>query len=283
MVRLTKQSRARLLLFAYALGAAVFIFLLPARLTAPARIVFTQAVGPLELIAYKTGGDALAGASTLRDAILAQELDRRLEGEIVRLRNECAALREELRRERLRGESVGGMLAGGPFKARSVLVSAYDSSPMHGSITIAAGTRRGVRRGVAVAADGAVVGLVIEAGPWLSHVRLVTDPDSLLPCRVSRTRDVCVLKGTGGTACAVELIHKDASISKGDVLVTAPQDRLAARRPLIPSGLPVATVQRVGPGRADPLFLEVWARPRANLDRLEVVEVIIPVERGGDE
>ena len=65
--------------------------------------------------------------------------------------------------------------------------------------------------------------------------------------------------------------------------MTAPQDRLAARRPLIPSGLPVATVQRVGPGRADPLFLEVWARPRANLDRLEVVEVIIPVERGGDE
>jgi len=277
MARLTRQLRARLTLVGYFLGAAVLLFLMPARLTAPARTVFTQAAGPIEALAYGAGGDAVAAATTLREALLDRERDRLLAREVLRLRNENAELREALRRERMRSRGTGISLSG-PFKAIGASVTSYDSSPMRRSITIAAGTRKGVRKGVAVVAMGAVVGTVVEAGQWLSRVRLITDAESLAPCRVSRTRDVCVLKGTGGPVCRVELIQKDASVKPGDVLVTAPQEELLERRPLMPPGLPVATILRVEPSRTDPLFLEVKAAPRVNVERLEVVEVIVPVE-----
>ena len=62
----------------------------------------------------------------------------------------------------------------------------------------------------------------------------------------------------------------------GDVLVTAPLDELVSQRPLIPAGLLAGTVTQVERNPTEPFFLRVTAAPRVNLQRLEVVEVIIP-------
>jgi len=279
MARFRPELRRRLFLLAYALGVAVAILLVPARVTAPARIVFTQAIGPVEHVTFNAAGDAAATAGTLRDAFMRQEQARQLEQELERLRNERLFLRELVLERQRRLRSFEQLkVEGFAFHALSVPVTAYDSSPMHQSITIAAGTRQGVREGLAVCATGAVVGKVIEAGPWRSRARLVTDAASLLSCRVQRTRDLCVLQGTGGVHCSVDWLDRDAAVQQGDVLVTAPMDELVSQRPLIPAGLPVASVTLAEPGGTDPLFQRVTAAPLVNVRRLEVVEVVVPAE-----
>ena len=170
------------------------------------------------------------------------------------------------------------------FAARvlSAPVTAYDSSPMHQSITIAGGMREGVREGLAVCAAGAIVGKISEVGLWRSRVRLLTDAASSLPCRVQRTRDLCVLQGTGGGTCSVDWLDRYAGVQRGDVLVSAPVDELISRKPLIPAGLPVATVTLAEPGRAEPMFKHVTASPLVNVRRLEVVEVVVPAQGQAD-
>src|SRR6185295_8001853 len=51
-----------------------------------------------------------------------------------------------------------------------------DSSPWRKSLTLAAGTRDGVEKGMLVLYNNQVVGRVSEAGPKTSRVQTVTDP-----------------------------------------------------------------------------------------------------------
>ena len=275
--KLSRKLRCRLVMLTYLLGIAAVVFLLPARFTAPARVIFTQVIGPAEEVAFHAGGDVLAAAGTLREAFLAEERNRTLEQELRRLRNEKARLENLRVLQELRLRSMKELrVSEFSFRGLSAVVTAYDSSAMHQSITIAAGSPDGVRKGQAVCSAGAVAGVVMEVGRWRSRVRLITDADSSLPCRVSRKRARCILRGIGGANCRVEWIDRDASVRRDDVLVTAPVDEVASQRPLIPPGLPVATVVQVERGRTDPFFLKVTAAPRVKLQRLEVVEVIIP-------
>jgi len=277
MAKPSRNLRQKLLRFAYVLAAALFIVLLPARVTAPARIMFTQAVGPAEQVAFNAAGQAAAATGTLRDAFLGQERSRALEREVQRLRNQSVVLKEVLLDRESRISSFEQLkVEGFAFSALSAPVTAYDSSTMRHSITVAVGSRHGVREGLAVCALGALVGEVSEAGPWYSRVRLITDPASCLACRVQRTRRLCVVQGTGGVNCTVEWLDRDADVRPGDVLITAPTDEALSQRPLVPPGLPVATVVLADRERADPMFKHVSAAPRVNVRRLEVVEIVIP-------
>ena len=279
MARFRRELRHRIALIGSVLAVAVFIALLPARFTAPARSVFTQAVGPAEDLAFNTAGDALAAAGTLREAIFSQERQRRLEGYVERLLVEKSALEEKLRSQQVLMESLAELrVQGFPHSALSARVTSYDANPMRQSITINAGSRDAVREGLAVTSAGAVVGKVIETGPWVSRVRLLTDPASTLSCRVSRTRSLCILQGTGGVNCSAEWLTREADVEQGDVLVTAPLLELISEKPLIPPGLPVATVKRIERSATLPLFLGISAEPAVNLERIEMVEVIIPAE-----
>jgi len=282
-LRISSGLRGQLVFFAYVLGVALVVCLLPARFTAPARVVFTEVVGPVEGVTFHAAGDTIATAGTLRDAFLGQERSRLTEREFESLQNRCHLLEDKLREWQRRLSSYEQLrIKGFSFRAVSAVVTAYDTSPMHRGITIAAGTRAGLREGVAVTAMGAVVGTVSEVGPWRSRVRLITDAVSVLPCRVQRTRDLCVMRGTGGVTCVVQWIERGREVRRGDVLVTSPVDDVVGERPIVPPGLPVATVVHVERPGAEPLFQRVTAAPRIEPSRLEVVEVIIPYTPSGD-
>jgi len=277
----TPDARRRAMFAAYVLGLALLVLLLPARTTAPARIVFTEAAGPAEGVVFRTAGDAAAATGTLRDAFLAQEKERLREQDVNRLLNDHARLKESLREQTQRLHSIEQLqVAESRFRTLSAEVTSYDTSAMRHSVTVAAGDRDGVRQGLAVLAQGAVVGKVCEVGPWRSRVRLLTDPASLLACRVHRTRNLCVLRGTGGAYCSVDWLDKDALVGVGDVLVTAAVAPGLSGPQLVPAGLPVAALVGVERGRSDPMFLWVRAAPRVNVRRLEAVEVMIPLEEG---
>ena len=76
MARFRPELRRRLLAVACTVSVAVAILFLPARVTAPARVVFTQAAGPAEAVVFNAAGGAAATAGTLRDALLSQDRAR---------------------------------------------------------------------------------------------------------------------------------------------------------------------------------------------------------------
>jgi rod shape-determining protein MreC len=253
------------------------LLVLPSRFTAPARVLFNEAAGPVETGVFQQGGRALSASGTLADMFLQKDRERALSGEVERLRNENAALTDEARRLRDGLRSVEKLsLKGSAFRAVRAPVSSYDASAMRRSITVRAGSNDGVARGLAVTAGGAFVGVVNEVGASECRVRLITDPASGVPCRVSRTRSLCILQGTGGEECRAEWLDRDSFVEQGDLLVTTTL-RVHERSGLqIPEGLPAASVLKVRPGDMHPLFLSVEAAPRVNLNRLEAVEILIP-------
>lgn len=279
------ELRKRLIVAAYAMGVALLILLLPASFTAPARLVFTEGVGPAQDLVFQSAGDALATTGTLRDAFLAEEKARALQRRLERLRNRNVRLKEMVldRQRRLR-EYTRLELSGPSFRVISARVTGYDSTAARRSIVVRAGTTDGVREGFAVTAAGALVGTVSRAGPWHSRVKLITDVQSRVACRVQRTRSLCVLRGTGAPNCTVEWVRRDAKLAKGDLLVTSPVADVLSKPPILPAGLPAASIVRADPGRTQPLFQDVSARPCVDPSRLEMVQLIAPVtDRTGAE
>ena len=273
-------------------AATAFVFLLPARLTAPARTLFNEALGPIQTGVFQGTGNALAATGTLTDMFLQRDRERALAAEVTRLSNEVAGLSDTVTRQKRELDSVGKLtVVETRFRAVSAPVSAYDASAMRRSVSVRAGTRDGVGPGMAVTAHGALVGVVAEAGPRQCRVRLITDAGSALPCRrqervtdvggdppgpSEKPQTVFILQGTGDPMCAVDWVDRNKFLDVGDVLVTSARLRDPDSMLHLPNGLPVATVRQIDPDGLRPLFLAVKAEPRVNLDRLETVEVLVP-------
>jgi rod shape-determining protein MreC len=273
--RLRAWKQLRTLLTVAALAS--FLLLMPSRFTAPARVLFNEALNPVQTGVFQGAGDLLAASGTLTEMFRRTDGERALAQEVTRLRNANAALAEQVRQQQLALKSAAGLqVKEFPFDAVHAPVSSYDSSAMSRSITVRAGKADGVAPGMAVAADGALVGLVVEAGRSQCRVRLITDPASAVPCRVSSSRAVCILQGTGGQALTVDWVDSDAFAEPADSVVTASLSIRPQAVPPIPEGLPAATVLRVERDPLRPLFLSVEAAPRVDLDRLEAVQVLIP-------
>ena len=278
MPRLSRDLKRRLRLLAIVLAIAALIFLLPARLTAPLRVVFTEVVGPAEEAVFRAGGDALAVSSTLSDAFFRQEEQRLLRRELLELRNKNQALLDLLVSQQTRIDSMKELarIKEFPFTALSAPVTAYGSTALHRSVTVAAGGTDGVKKGMAVCAVGALVGIVEHAGPWRSQVRLITDSSSVIPVRLVRSRRLCLLQGTGGDEMMLEWVDRRTEVKAGDAAVTASAVQVGQKRQMYPEGLPAASVREVSRDPFEPLFLEVKVAARVNLERLEAVEIMIP-------
>ncbi len=278
MPKLSRDLKRRLRLLATVLAIAALIFLLPARLTTPLRVVFTEAVGPAEEAVFQVGGDALSVSSTLSDAFFRQEEQKLLRTQVLELQNRIAMLEDLLILQQVRIDSMKGLmeLKQFPFTALSVPVTAYESTALHESVTVAAGSRDGVTKGMAVCAAGALVGIVEHAWPWRSQVRLITDSSSVIPVRLVRSRRLCLLQGTGSDLMALQWVDRRTEVMAGDVAVTASAIQVGQKRQMYPEGLPAASVGEVSKDPFEPLFLKVTAAARVNLERLEAVEIIIP-------
>jgi rod shape-determining protein MreC len=279
MLGLSKQAWRRLRLFLMLLAVAAFLFLLPSRLTAPLRVLFNEGIGPVQTPVLQAGGRAVATSGTLTEMFLREDRERALLNEAIGLRNRKAALADQNRRLALALASLKAVERKDfPFRVAQAPVASYDTAAMRRGITVRAGRADGAWAGLAVASLGALVGVVAEAGPHQSRVRLITDPGSGVPCRLSRSRSVCILQGTGGPLCAVEWVDKGSFVERGDVIVTTSLAVAGGSRLRLPEGLPAATVVSVERDHMRPLFLAVKAKPRVNLDRLEAVEMLVPQE-----
>lgn len=133
------------------------------------------------------------------------------------------------------------------------------------SVTIDKGTRDGITRDDGVLAADGVVGRVVEAGPFVSKVALLTDLTSTIPAIVQRGRYWGVAKGTQSSV-RLDYVSQDAPLRVGDSVVTG-----EARS--FHSGALIGTIVKIDRSDAS-LYQTAVVKPAADFSRLDRVIVV---------
>ena len=126
------------------------------------------------------------------------------------------------------------------------------------------GVSGGIRVNQPVLSDQSLVGKIIEAGPSVSKVLLLTDPNSRVGVLIQRTRQQGVLYGTVTGECRIKYLSVDARIQPQDVVESA------GFGGFFPKGLLIGRVVRAWkePGQ---IYQVAEVRPATDFSRIEEV------------
>jgi len=152
-----------------------------------------------------------------------------------------------------------------------------DPSPYLNSITINVGDDQGLRPGMPVITGGsALVGRVREVNPRTSKVQLLQDMNSAVNTLIQSSRANGLVKGQSDGSLVMDYIPLEEKVAAGDIVLTS---GLGGD---LPRSLVVGQVTDVTKRDID-LFQSAALRPEADLNRLEVVLVILSFESSGPE
>lgn len=146
------------------------------------------------------------------------------------------------------------------------LVSSTASSARRFAL-LNAGRWQGVEPGMPVLGPDGLVGRVIETGPAVARVLLLTDAESLVPVRRTRDGLPAIAAGRGDGAIDIRAVSNGVRLSVGDVFVTTGTGGIYA------PGVPVARVSEAG---MDTGIAYPFARPDA-LDFATVTRQFMPI------
>lgn len=151
-------------------------------------------------------------------------------------------------------------------------ILAVDMDPLRHRIVLNKGSPQGAYTGQVLLDANGVVGQIIRDQIYTSEAILITDPDHAVPVEVVRNGMRTIAVGTGDLdQLSLPFLTRNADVKAGDLLVTS---GLGGR---FPAGYPVGTITAVDGSEGD-AFLEVTARPAANLDRLHEVLLVFSPE-----
>jgi len=201
-----------------------------------------------------------------------QRENRALRQEVAELRREVARLQEEAREaERLR--QLLELQRELPVRTIAARVIGRDTSVWFQSLIVNRGARHGVRSGAAVITPEGLVGRVIEVGPTVARVQLITDERSGVGAAIGilgETRAIGVVTGSNEALCRMRYVPGSEPVREGEMVYTTGQDGV------YPRGLPIGRVIAVRRGSAL-VSHDILIEPAARLSRLE--EVLILLER----
>ena len=126
-----------------------------------------------------------------------------------------------------------------------------------------AGRWHGVQPGMPVRGPEGVVGRIVETGPAVARVLLLTDAESLIPVRRTRDGLPAIVAGRGDGTVEVRSVATSVRFAPGELFVTT------GTGGLYPPGIPTARTVRGGLDAAD-------ARPIALPDSLDFALVERP-------
>ena len=215
--------------------------------------------------------------------------------EIDQLRQENAALREandqleaearaaeELRRENEALTALLQLRNGLEYETTAVSVIARESSDVRRTVVVDRGEDDGLAVGdIVLTRGGALAGRVVEVGPSIAHIALISDSTSTVIGQLSQAGVTGKVTGTGQERG--ELIMSDvdatAEVTLGEEVFTAGIELGAGIRSPYPKGLLIGQVVDV---LHDPneVVQTVFLEPAAPLDRLEYLLVITDYEGG---
>lgn len=256
-------------------GLSLALMVLPGAWTSGLRLSGLMVFIPFHRAAELTTG-LLPGGSSRGDAeALRKELDF-YKDQVRQLINEKQILQDRLAdssgmrmRQLVREE--------GYYVIHAPVIINSDASSWRRTMTLAIGSRGGVRIGMIVLTNNQLVGRVIEVGPWTSRVRLVTDPafraEAVATPKTYQTgvavekRHVGVYEGTAAGTGHLKWLLGDTPVKKGAYVLTT-DNPLAG----MPRGLVLGRVAGIGGTRAQ--FASVEVEPEVNFQGLEFVMLL---------
>lgn len=137
----------------------------------------------------------------------------------------------------------------------------------NGTYFLDKGTREGLHTNMLVLADNCLIGKLIEVGPSVSKVLLVTDPNFKAGVIVQRTRQQGILFGTPSGECHVKYLSVETPLRAGDAVETA------GFSGYFPKALLIGSVERSWkePGQ---IYQVAALKLAADLSRVEEVIVV---------
>jgi len=234
---------------------------------------------PFEVVATRVAQPFRDAASWTRGLFHAKSENRKLTRQV-----------EELRRE------VAGLAAARQANAYLERLLKYERSPafpqdfnavaaevltsptvFDQTITIAAGSNRGIKlQDVVVTADG-LVGQVTKVFGSVSRVMLITSDDSAVRAVDERDQgSVGILqRGSSNDTLSLTRVGKDKRVEYLDTIVTAGSPGGGELPSIFPANIPIGTVTSVGQNETD-IFKQIQVQPFADLSSLQSVLVLVP-------
>jgi rod shape-determining protein MreC len=145
------------------------------------------------------------------------------------------------------------------------------------SVTISAGSNRGIAvQDVVMTADG-LVGQVTKVFGSESRVLLITADDSGVRAVDERSHAaVGILQhGSSSDTLALTLVGKDKTVAVADTVVTAGSPGGGQLPSIFPANIPIGVVTSVGQNETD-IFKQIQVQPFVDLSSLQSVLVLVP-------
>jgi len=199
------------------------------------------------------------------------EENRHLRDEVARLQQEVTHLQEQIGAAGRRDDLAA---FGKEFTARAVVADVIGRDPTnwYQSVLINRGQRDGVKVDMGVAVQGGVVGRVIKVMPKTAVVLLISDRNNVVPGVIQRGRDEGLIEGAGGKQLRMKYVSTLALVQVGDLVITS---GLAGS---FPKDMRIGTVVAIK-RMPDAISEQLVLTPAANLDRLEEVLVLLPLNQ----
>jgi rod shape-determining protein MreC len=150
-------------------------------------------------------------------------------------------------------------------------VIGWDISNFVRVLTINKGERDGILPGMPVETERGLVGRVVQVGPHSALVQLLTDSGSSVNARLGASRATGVVQGQLGSTLMMKWIEQDIAISENELVMTS---GLGGN---FPPDLVIGRVVKVEQSTSE-LFQVADVRPAADLEQLEIVQVIVSFE-----
>lgn len=211
------------------------------------------------------------------DQLRADNESLRAEVDQLRLDNRATA---ELRRENDQLTALLQLRQGLDFKTRTTSVIARETSEARRIVVIDRGTDDGLAVGqVVIAAGGALVGRIVDAGPGTANVLLISDSTSIVIGQLLSSSATGKVVGQPGGALVMQDVDSTVTVPIGEEVFTAGIELSGGIRSPYPKGLLIGQVVDVA---RDPnsVVQTVYLQPAAALDSLEFGLVILDYQGG---
>jgi len=154
------------------------------------------------------------------------------------------------------------------FETLAATVIMYDPIATKQLIIVNKGEKDGVKKGMAVVSEGALVGKVVETENEFSKILLITDLSSAVPVLIQNSTITGIVKGQIGYGLHLEKVPQDDPLKQGQVVVSS---GLGGD---YPKGIIIGKIDKVEKS-SDAIFQEASIRPEVNFKMLERVLIII--------
>ena len=248
------------------LSAALFVLNLGGYLGSARPVVVRPLAGAQQWVSqrYYAARDFLTAP---REASALQARIDELEGQNAVLQDQIIALQEQAAESEILRALLNFARTSPESRYLAVSVIGLDPSPFVRSISIGAGSDRGLAYGMPVVSESGLVGRIVEVNATSSRVQLITDPQSAVNVRLQDSRAEGLVIAQPNSELQVDLISHEAQVSPGELVLTS------GLGGVFPPDIPVGHIVSVRT-RDFELFQRAVLQPIVDFENLEIVLII---------